>query len=204
MSLLLRLKAATVCATILLSMLTGCSSKGVVYNDYTLIAVAPTVTARDDLPATLGVFPVSVPGWLDKGNITWSDGGVLLQSHENDHWGEPLPELLTQAMIKNLRRQSGSQTWVSPGPWAGNQRPAVVVLAEVQSITVKEQQLQVGVVWMLEGDKHQVIAQQEKVYALPDRAVSMPERIHTLSQVWGLVAEDVINVLAQNAHKLSP
>ena len=204
MSSLLCQKAATVCAIILLSMLSGCSSKGAVYNDYTLIAVAPTVTARDDLPATLGVFPVLVPGWLDKGNITWSDGGVLLQSHENEHWGEPLPELLTQTMIKNLRRQSGSQTWVSSGPWAGNQRPAVVVLAEVQSITVKEQQLQVGVVWVLEGDKHQVIAQQEKVYALPDSAASMPERIHTLSQVWGLVAEDVIKALAQNTDKLSP
>ena len=199
MSLLLRLKAATVCAIILMSMLAGCSFRGTVYNDYTLIAVAPTVTVRDDLPTTLGVFPVSVAGWLDKGNITWSDGGVLLQSHENDHWGEPLPELLTQAMVENLRRQSGSQTWVSSGPWIGNQRPAVVVLAEVQSITVKEQQLQVGVVWTLQGDKHQVIARQEKVYALPDSAVSMPERINTLSQVWGLVAEDVIKALAQNA-----
>lgn len=184
---------------ITVSMLLGCSSGGTVYKDYTLVAAAPVVAARDGLPATLGVFPVSVPGWLDRGNITLSDGGVVLRTYENDHWGEPLPELLTQAMVENLRRQAGSKTWVSSGPWVGNQRPAVVLFANVQSILAVQQQLQVSVAWTLQDSENQVNARQEKVYALAVNGPSMQEKIETLSQVWGLVAEDVVETLVQNA-----
>lgn len=200
MSLLPRLKATitTACTIILVSLLAGCS-RGSVYYDYTLIAAAPAVAAREGLPATLGVFPVSVPGWLDRGNITWSNGGVLLRTYENDHWGEPLPELLTQTMVENLRRQAGRQTWVSSGPWVGNQRPAVVLFADVQSIMALEQQLQVSVAWILQGSENQVIARQEKVYALAGNGASMQEKIETLSRVWGLVAEDVVKTLLQNS-----
>lgn len=199
MSVLQRLRATitAACTIVLISMLAGCSFKGSVYNDYTLIAVSPTVAVRDGLPATLGVFPVTVPGWLDKNNIIWSSGGVLLQVSENSHWGEPLPDLLTQAMVNNLRRQAGSETWVSAGPWFGNERPEMVVFADVQSITVVNQRMQVSVAWTLEGREKRVIARQEKVYELPDSGVSMQDSIRTLSQVWGLVAEDVIATMAQ-------
>ena len=195
----LKVVLTTLCTIIMVSILPGCSSGGTVYKDYTLVAAAPVVATRDGLPATLGVFPVSVPGWLDRGNITLSDGGVVLRTYENDHWGEPLPELLTQAMVENLRRQAGSKTWVSSGPWVGNQRPAVVVFANVQSIMAVQQQLQVSVAWTLQDSENQVTARQEKVYALAVNGPSMQEKIETLSQVWGLVAKDVVETLVQNA-----
>lgn len=195
----LKVVLTTLCTIIMVSILPGCSSGGAVYKDYALVAAAPVAAARDGLPATLGVFPVSVPGWLDRGNITLSDGGVVLRTYENDHWGEPLPELLTQAMVENLRRQAGSKTWVSSGPWVGNQRPAVVVFAKVQSIIALQQQLQVSVAWTLQDSENQVTERQEKVYALAVNGPSMQEKIETLSQVWGLVAEDVVNTLVQKA-----
>ena len=203
MSVLQRLRATltAACAVVLLSTLVGCSFNGPVYNNYTLVATSPVVTARDGLPATLGVFPVKVPGWLDKNNIIWSRGGVLLQVFENNYWGEPLPELLTQAMVNNLRRQAGSQTWVSVGPWFGNARPEMVMLVEVQSITVVDQQMQVSVAWTVQGNDNHIIVQQEKTYELPDGGVSVQDSIETLSQVWGLVTEDVITTLVQTTSK---
>ncbi|KEI71116.1 PqiC family protein [Endozoicomonas elysicola] len=181
--------------TLLLSLMTGCSVKNPTYHDYTLVAATVSQESRvpSVLPDTLGVFPVNVVGWLDKKNITWSDGGVRLQTAVNDHWGEPLPELLTQAMVQNIRRQVRSSSWVSSGPWVRDKRPEVVAFIDVQSIVVVNRQLQMNVAWSLEGQDRKVITQREKVYALLlESGDSTQAYVRTLSQVWGLVANDMI------------
>lgn len=194
------LKAFTV--TLILGLMVGCSVKNPSYYDYTLVAapVLPEEKVRIDLPETLGVFPVNVAGWLDKKNITWSDGGVRLNTSVNDHWGEPLPELLTQAMVQNLRRQVDARSWVSSGPWVREKRPEVVAFADVHSITVVNHQLRVNVAWSLEGQDRKVIAQREKVYGLLlDKSLDGGDftqtYVQTLSRVWGLVTKDMIQAL---------
>lgn len=186
--------AAAAKAFFLIILISGCSARNPSYHDYTLVAatVSQEQTVLPDT-ATLGVFPVSVVGWLDKKTITWSDGGVRLQSSANDHWGEPLPELLTQAMVQNLRQQVHSGTWISSGPWVRNKRPEVVAFVDVQSIALVDRQLRMNVAWSLEGQDQQVIARQERVYTLPlESDVSTQVLVQALSQVWGRVANDML------------
>ncbi|USE34746.1 membrane integrity-associated transporter subunit PqiC [Endozoicomonas sp. SCSIO W0465] len=183
------------CLILLLGLMAGCSVNNSVYHDYTLVAatVSQEQSVLSDLPPTLGVFPVSVAGWLDKKNITWSDGGVRLQSSVNNHWGEPLPELLTQAMIENLRQRVHSGSWVSSGPWVQDKRPEVVAFINVQSIAVVKRQLQMNVAWSLEGPNRQIIVQRNKVYTLSlEHDDSTQNYVQTLSQVWGAVADDML------------
>ncbi|WP_419536836.1 PqiC family protein [Endozoicomonas sp.] len=190
------LKAVT--GALILGLTVGCSTKNPTYRDYTLVAspASPDTMAIRGMPETLGVFPVNVSGWLDKKNITWSDGGVRLQTSVNDHWGEPLPELLTQAMVQNLRRQTGTQSWISSCPWTLDKRPEVVAFINVDSISVVNHQLRVSVSWSLEGLDKKVIAQREKVYALLlENGDSTQAYVQTLSRVWGLVAKDMVQTL---------
>ncbi|WP_419831376.1 PqiC family protein [Endozoicomonas atrinae] len=180
---------------LLVSLMSGCSIKNPTYHDYALVPATISQESKvlSELPATLGVFPVSVAGWLDKKNITWSDGGVRLQTAVNDHWGEPLPELLTQVMVQNMRSQVRSSSWVSSGPWVRDKRPDVVAFIDVQSIVVVNHQLQINVAWSLEGQDRQVIIQREKVYALLlESGDSAQAYVQTLSQAWGLVAKDMV------------
>ncbi|MFK0571516.1 membrane integrity-associated transporter subunit PqiC [Endozoicomonas sp.] len=190
------LKAFSV--TLMLSLMVGCSSTNPVYHNYTLVAAPASEEGKvhTALPATLGVFPVNVSGWLDKKNITWSDGGVRLKTFDNDHWGEPLPDLLTQSMVQNLRRQVRAQSWVSSGPWVRDKRPEVVAFIDVQSMSVVKHQLRVNVAWSLEGQDSKIIARKEKVYALLlDNSDSVQASVQTLSRVWGMVAKDMIQAL---------
>lgn len=188
-------RAVAAKAFFLIMLLSGCSVKNPTYHDYTLVAatVSQEQTVLSDMPTTLGVFPVNVAGWLDKKTITWSDGGVRLQSSVNHHWGEPLPELLTQAMVQNLRQKVHSGSWVSSGPWVRDKRPEVVAFIDVQSIALVNRQLRISVAWLLEGQDRQVIAQREKAYTLPLESVDSTQAfVQTLSQVWGGVANDML------------
>ena len=173
--------------------LVGCTSTPTVYQDY-ILTTAPG-DQRAPLKTTLGVFPVEVTGWLDRKNITWSDGGVQLQSSIYSQWGEPLPVLLTQVMAQNLRRLAGSQAWVSTGPWTRDKRPVVVILLQVQSLAVVGQQLQLSVAWTLEDKSGQQFAQRNKVYTLRKEDDSAHSLVVLLSQAWGQVAADLIQAV---------
>ncbi|WP_257265863.1 PqiC family protein [Endozoicomonas sp. ONNA2] len=177
----------------LIMLLSGCAVNNPACQDYTLVAATVSQGQTVLSPTTLGVFPVTVAGWLDKKNITWSNGGVLLQSSANDHWGEPLPDLLTQAMVQNLRQRVHSASWVSSGPWVRDKWPEVVAFIDVQSIAVVKRQLRISVAWSLEGQDRQVITHREKVYSLPLASVDSTQAfVQTLSQVWGRVANDML------------
>ena len=173
--------------------LVGCKSTSTVYQNY-ILATAPS-DKRTPLKTTMGVFPVEVAGWLDRKNITWSDGDVQLQSSIYSQWGEPLPLLLTQVMAQNLRRLAGLQTWVSTGPWTRDKRPAVVVLLQVQSLAVVGQQLQLSVAWTLEDKSGQQFAQRNKVYTLHKEDDSAHSLVVLLSQAWGQVAADLMQAV---------
>ncbi len=195
--------------TLILGLTAGCTSNSLVYHDYALTAVTGPQAAASKkskthtvLPVTLGVFPVNVPGWLDKKNITWSDGNVRLNTSDNDHWGEPLPALLTRAMVQNFRHLVESQSWVSSGPWVRDERPEVVVFIDVQSIEVVNHQLRVSVAWSLEGEGSKVMARRDKVYALLlENTDSVQNYVQTLSRVWGLVAKDVVQAIPTGSRK---
>lgn len=189
-----------------LIVLSGCVAKKSGYHAYTL-AATPSVQGKEpsaqvkepsakSLPASIGVFPVELPGWLDRKNITWSDGDVRLIISGNDRWGEPLPQVLTQVMAQNLRRLTRGYSQVSTGPWIRSGRPDNVIVIQVQSMAVVNQQLRVNVVWLLEGEGKKVISHREKVYALLLEENSTTEAyVQTLSRIWGLVAKDVVLAL---------
>ena len=129
-----------------LLLVTGCASKGVPHEYFTLSA-ADQVTSHS-LPLSLGIAPVSIPGWLDQTNLIWSDGGVLLHSDDNARWGEPLANAITRTMLQNFSRYFADER-ISTGPWGRSERPERIVEVNILSIERRQNQLLMEVKWAL-------------------------------------------------------
>ncbi|WP_067520259.1 PqiC family protein [Endozoicomonas ascidiicola] len=193
---LMLIKVLMVCFVVVLA---GCVSSNPAFHNYRLIADSElnVVTDIDKLPLSVGVFPVSVAGWLDKRQLVWSDGGVNIHSSTLDRWGEPLSELMTRAMAENLQKASGTEVWISAGPWLRKHRPEMVAKIEVQSISIAGGQLNLMAGWTLEDIEGQTVAHRQAVYNKPYTDTEPDSGyVETLSQVWGLVATDIVQVLA--------
>ena len=180
----------------------GCLSKNPSYQDYTLVTASELAKAdiASQLPKTLGVFPVVISGWLDKKNITWSGDGVRLKSSSSDRWGEPLPELLTQTMVQNVRSQVGVRSWVSSGPWVYDKKPEIIIFSHVNAISIDDRILSMDLSWSLENQDKSIIAKREKTYSLAqEESETTQAYVKLLSQVWGLVAQDIVKTLHELA-----
>lgn len=185
---------AAMCAVLLV----GCASS-FEYHDYRVVPKATAMAHSDEavFPATLGVFPVQVPGWLDKRAIVWGSGGVRIDRAAGQQWGEPLPQLLTQAIVQNFQRLSGEQSWVTAGPWSIKQRPELVAKVNVQELSIRDNQLIVRVDWQWASGERGIVTRNTKTYSQPlgkkgDPAVRFVE---ALSGLWSTVAYDMAEAL---------
>jgi uncharacterized lipoprotein YmbA len=71
--------------------------------DYLLAERAPeTVAARRDLPA-LRVKPLAARSFLDRREIAWREGDVIAGAYRYHRWSEPPAEMVTRALIDELR-----------------------------------------------------------------------------------------------------
>ena len=197
----------------LAGILFGCASTNPSYKNYKLVMVSdktvPDKTVPDKtslenaashhkvLPSTLGIFPVSVAGWLDKRHLVWSDGSVVLQRANFAYWGESLPTLMTKTMMQNMQQRLGSDVWISQGPWSRSQKPEVVARFDVQSIAVVDGSLQVSAAWTLENQAGERFVHQSKVYQTAVfKKGSKAAYVQALSHAWGLVATDIFESLS--------
>jgi uncharacterized lipoprotein YmbA len=81
---------------------------------WTLTAIAGDV-AEAPLERTIGVGPVSLPGYLDRVGVVTRTGSRL-EVAQFDVWGQPLAENVTRVLADNLERLLPG-TSAAPFPW---------------------------------------------------------------------------------------
>ena len=112
---------------------------------------------------SVGVMPVQAPEWLDKENVSYSDGGYRLYQADFDRWGEPLPQIMTRVMMRNMEQLS-TDIDVSVGPWDRSQQPIYMVSVEVLDLSVKNNLMTLEVRWdVKEGQKAAMKSSYDKI-----------------------------------------
>lgn len=135
-------------ALVALVAIVGCSTTPVPYRYYMLQPLAGKAdTIAED---SLVVSPVTVPDWLDRTNLIYSDGNFRLEQLPLDRWGEPLADAITRTVTQNLRRQNPGVD-VIQGPWLRSAQPEMMIELEVLNLVLKEDKLILEVNWSLTG-----------------------------------------------------
>ena len=91
---------------------------------YYVLALAPAapVTTRtaDAGPAvTVGVGPVSIPGYLDRTQMVTRDGAGQVQISPYHQWAEPLDQGITRVLVEGLAARIPTDR-VAAFPWGGS------------------------------------------------------------------------------------
>jgi len=98
---------------------------------YTLVPVA---TASSGGPAraglTLGIGPVTIPGYLDRPQIVTRLGPEELSVADFDRWSEPLREGVSRTLADNLATLMGTDR-ISSFPWAKPPAGQVQIVVDV-------------------------------------------------------------------------
>ena len=92
---------------------------------YTLTAIAqPGAAATKDLgnQVSLGIGPITLPGYLDRQEIVTRVSPNRIVPSENDRWAEPLETNLTRVLTQNLSSLLHSDRLIVY-PWELNRRP---------------------------------------------------------------------------------
>jgi len=80
---------------------------------------------------TLGLGPITLPGYLDRDQLVTRISENRLALAENDRWGEPLEENVGRVLSQNLSRLLADDE-VTRFPWPSTDRPMYQVEIDVQ------------------------------------------------------------------------
>ncbi len=69
---------------------------------YMLSSLPPAEASGSGKPLSVGVGPISMPGYLSRPQIVTREGETKLALAEFDRWGEPLGDLFSQVVAANL------------------------------------------------------------------------------------------------------
>lgn len=117
----------SVCAALGL-LIAGCGSKEEYYR-LSPTGAAPTGASTG---ASIGIGPVSLPGYLDRAEIVFQNGANEFQIPGNAHWAGSLADNISSVLAVDLARifRSGD---VTRYPWpAGQQPPSYQVPLEIR------------------------------------------------------------------------
>ncbi|MEW6269291.1 MAG: PqiC family protein [Thermodesulfobacteriota bacterium] len=133
---LARLATAAVCAA--LAVLLGCSALLAPRTEpmqLFVLGAAPADGAGSSGSAgggstSIGLGPVTLPGYLDRREIVTRVAPNQLRLSQNEQWAEPLLENVRSVLAQDLAARLGGAT-VATFPWAGGFRPDYRVRVDV-------------------------------------------------------------------------
>jgi uncharacterized protein len=94
----------------------GCLGGGTVSTRFYVLAPAETPAMPAAGALSVGVGPVSVPGYLDRPQIVTRPAADRIELGEFDQWGEPLGAGVSRVLAEDLARQMPSAR-VASFPW---------------------------------------------------------------------------------------
>jgi uncharacterized lipoprotein YmbA len=87
-----------------LVLLGGCLKRSKISEIYVLdpLAAREAASPRETPEAVVGVLKVTVPGWVDRPQVTGRSSTGQIQTNEFARWGEPVPKGVQRVVAENL------------------------------------------------------------------------------------------------------
>jgi uncharacterized lipoprotein YmbA len=176
--------------------LTGCASV-THFQYYTLKPVVTETSVADEAPAadektaySIGVAPVTIPGWMDRSNLVINDGGFELIRFDTHRWGESLPDGITRTLTQDLSLLF-THSDVIAGPWLRSEAPEVAVSVDIHNLAWSDDTLTLNASWSFNQDRKRSRMMKE-LLTQPLAKGSSPDKI----------AEGFSYLLADLAHRI--
>lgn len=151
----------------------------------------------DSAGISLGIGPITLPGYLDRQEIVIRVAPNQLNLSENDRWAEPLEENFTWVLAQNLAAILGVER-VSAYPWPIDKRPLYQVQVEVlrfEANTAHEVQLSAR--WSVRNTgKNDAPRYRETRLSRPAKARSTDAAVAALSDALGDFSREIAEAIA--------
>ncbi len=96
----------------------------------------------------LGVGPITVPEYLNRNSMIFSEGDNELHVASFQRWAEPLQDGITRVVGLNLSSALDTQN-IRPFPWPPNDSPDYAVQIWILSVDTSPEQTDLAVEWRL-------------------------------------------------------
>jgi hypothetical protein len=191
------MRRARLIATLLLA--AGCLGPRPDPSSFFLLSpvVAPVQTP-DVAAVTVGLGPVTLPGYLDRPQIVErvSDNEIVLS--ETERWAEPLRDNVARTLRENLSRHLPASSWIEY-PWYASEAPAYAIAVDVRRF---EADVSGSVVldasWRIAADGEDVDRGRTEVVE-PAGSVGQAARVAAQSRALGALSAQVAAAVRQVA-----
>ncbi len=193
----LNIAAALAVWALLLGGCGGLSAKPDSSRFFTLSALpAPEDAAKknsgDSSGISLGIGPITLPGYLDRQEIVTRVAPNQINLAENDRWAEPLEENFSRVLSQNVAALLRADR-VNAYPWPIDKKPVYLVEVEVirfEANTAQEAQLAAR--WTVRNSgKKDSLRYRETRLSRPAKARSTEASVAALSEALGDLSREV-------------
>lgn len=151
-----------------------------------LLSPAPPPTDQAPVPVSMGIGPITIPGYLDRPQIVvrLSDNEISLS--ETDRWAEPLTENIARTLEENLAGLLPGSSYVRH-PWYPSEAPEYSVALDVRRFEVDAGgQAVLEAMWSLSRDGAEVGARSVRITeaaGAPDQGAAVAALSRTLAEL---------------------
>jgi hypothetical protein len=168
---------------------------------FTLSVLSQAEESAGTRPATspgisLGIGPVSLPGYLDRQEIVTRVAQNQVNLAENDRWAEPLEENFTRVLSQNVAAILRAER-INAYPWPIDKKPIYQVDVEVLRFeATTAQQAQLSARWAVRNTgKKDSINYRETRLSRPAKARSTEAAVAALSEVLGDFSREIAQAI---------
>jgi uncharacterized lipoprotein YmbA len=111
--------------------LAGCFGPRADPSSFFQLSPVPPPAAQASVAASVGLGPVTVPGYLDRLQLVTRLSDNQLEVSETERWAEPLAEGITRTLQENLAAQLPGSTYVHY-PWYADEAPDFALQLELR------------------------------------------------------------------------
>jgi uncharacterized protein len=122
-------RAAAVLTTAVL--VTACLGPRRDTSSFYLLSPTPAASAGTPVPVSIGLGPVTLPGYLDRTQMVTRLGVNQIALAESDRWAEPLADNVVGTVRENLAALLPQSTYVAY-PWYASDAPDFAVALDVR------------------------------------------------------------------------
>ena len=141
---------------------------------------------------SLGVGPITLPGYLDRQEIVIRIAENQLRFSENDRWAEPLEENFARVLSQNIAMLLRAER-INAYPWPVDRKPAYQVEIEVLRFeTDVDHQAQLSTRWLVRNNSRKdAIQYHETRLSRPAQSRSTEASIAALSEALADLSREV-------------
>ncbi len=155
-----------------------------------------TKRPADSPGISLGIGPITLPGYLDRQEIVTRVAPSQINLSENDRWAEPLEENFSRVLSQNVSAILRAER-INAYPWPIDKKPVYQVEVEVlrfEANTAQEAQLSAR--WTVRhSGKKDSIRYRETRLSRPAKARSTEAEVMALSEVLDDFSREVAEVI---------